>query len=195
MRLDHRSPLVLSTHDVRRRPGAMRAVELTVPAPADLGIDLLGIPAGAPIRLELRLESVIEGVLASGTAAGRATGECARCLGPVDLEIEVALQELYVYPESDAGEDEAARLDGEFLDLEPVLRDAVVLALPFQPVCRLDCPGLCPDCGASLAEDPEHRHDDAVDPRWGRLAALRNPATSSGPHDETAAPVADDDEE
>ena len=84
-------------------------------------------------------------------------------------------------------EDEAARLDGELLDLEPVLRDAVVLALPFQPVCREDCPGLCIECGVTLADHPGHVHAESVDPRWGALAALQT--------DDAAAPAAGEDEE
>jgi uncharacterized protein len=123
--------------------------------------------------MEVRLESVMEGVLASGSARVQLTVECARCVGTIEDSLDGALQELYVYPESDASEDEAARLDGELLDLEPVLRDAVVLALPFRPVCRADCPGLCIECGARLADHPGHDHADSVDPRWGALTALQ----------------------
>ncbi len=86
------------------------------------------------------------------------------------------LQELFVYEESDTAtdddEDDVTRLEGDLLDLEPLLRDAVVLSLPFQPLCRDDCPGLCPECGARLADDPGHQHDDAVDPRWAALQEL-----------------------
>ena len=99
----------------------------------------------------------MEGVLASGQARVSLAGECARCLEPIEDELEVEFQELYVYPESEAEEDEASRLDGELLDLEPTLRDAVVLALPFQPVCQPDCQGLCLECGARLRDDPGHR--------------------------------------
>lgn len=187
MRLDSRSPLVVNTHDLGRRPGVMRELILSVPAPADLQVELLGVPQGSPVELEVRLESVVEGVLVSGSARVLLTGECARCLGPIEDDLEVALQELYVYPESDAEEDEAARLDGELLDLEPVLRDAVVLALPFQPVCRADCPGLCVECGARLADHPGHSHQESVDPRWGALSALQT--------DDTAAPAAGETEE
>ena len=70
-------------------------------------------------------------------------------------------------------EDEVYELVGDLFDLEPVLRDAMVPAMPFQPVCRSDCPGLCSECGAHLAEDPTHHHDQ-LDPRW---AALQNIAT------------------
>ena len=71
----------------------------------------------------------------------------------------------------DSDEDEVREMVGDLLDLEPMVRDAVVPALPFQPVCRADCPGLCSECGARLAEDPGHRHD-TIDPRWAALSSL-----------------------
>lgn len=174
MRVDPRSPLVINTHELGRRPGSMRTFELDVPAPSDLSVELLGVPEGSPVQLDLRLEAVMEGVLATGRGWVSLTGECARCLDPIEDELEVDLQELYVYPESEAGEDEASRLEGEFLDLEPALRDAVVLALPFRPVCRADCPGLCLECGAQLKDDPGHAHEERMDARWAALSALKS---------------------
>jgi uncharacterized protein len=173
MRLDPRSPLVINTHELGRRPGSMRTLELTVPAPADLRLELIGVPPGSPVQVKLRLEAVVEGVLATGEAHASLVGECARCLDEIEDSLDVGLQELYVYPESDAEEDEASRLQGELLDLEPVLRDSVVLALPFRPVCADDCPGLCVECGARLGDDPEHDHHDDIDPRWAALSALQ----------------------
>ena len=104
-----RSPFVINTHELGRRPGSMQTLELSLPAPADLGIELLGVPEGSPVELDLRLEAVMEGVLASGRAWVSLAGECARCLDPIEDDLEVTLQELYVYPESDAEEDEASR--------------------------------------------------------------------------------------
>ncbi len=118
----------------------------------------------------------MEGVLVTGTARADLTGECARCLEPLRDDVDVDLQELFVYEESDTAaddeDDDVSRLEGDLLDLEPLLRDAVVLSLPFQPLCRDDCPGLCTECGARLADDPGHQHDDAVDPRWAALGDL-----------------------
>src|SRR5258706_10189961 len=148
-RLDPRSPLVLDTRDLPRRPGALRVVERSVPAPEDLGLELIGVPLGAELDVRLRLESVSEGVLVSGTISGPVSGECGRCLRPIGDMIEVTIQELYAYEHSTTvettDEDEVGRLQGDLIDLEPALRDAVVLALPTNPLCREDWPGLCPE--------------------------------------------------
>ncbi|WP_018567925.1 YceD family protein [Streptomyces sp. PsTaAH-124] len=195
-RLDHRNPLVFDTHELGRRPGALQRQAREIPAPRDLGIHgVIGVPEGAPVALELRLESVMDGVLVTGTARAQAEGECVRCLEPVGLELEADFQEMFSYPDADDrgrviaepgddAEDDEDRLfleDGLF-DLEPLLRDAVVLALPMQPVCQEDCPGLCSQCGARLADDPDHHHD-AVDIRWAALQGLAG-TTSDGEKDE-----------
>jgi uncharacterized protein len=177
--LDPSAPLVLDTRELGRRPGSQHEVTRTVPAPAELGIEVLRVPEGSPVQLDWRLEAVMEGVLVTGAATVTLVGECARCLESIDDELDVTFQELFVYSdqESHQAEDEeddgASRLEGDLLDLEPLLRDAVVLALPFQPLCRDDCPGLCVECGARLADDPDHAHEAAVDPRWAGLAALK----------------------
>ncbi len=174
--LDPRAPLVLDTRELGRRPGSQRQVSFTAPAPADLGIEVLRVPLGAPVEFDLRLEAVMEGVLVTGTARADLTGECVRCLEPLGDDVEVDFQELFVYEESDTatddGDDDVSRLEGDLLDLEPLLRDAVVLSLPFQPLCREDCPGLCTECGARLADDPGHQHEEAIDPRWATLQGL-----------------------
>src|SRR5919202_5872546 len=90
--LDPRAPLVLDTRDLPRRPGAMRALERTVPAPADLGLELISVPEGAELNLRLRLESVSEGVLVTGTVSAATSGECGRCLRPISDTIEVSVQ-------------------------------------------------------------------------------------------------------
>jgi len=166
---------VLDTRELGRRPGSQREVAFEVPAPADLGIEVLAVPEGSPVVLDLRLEAVMEGVLVTGSARAGLVGECVRCLEPISDEVEARFQELFVYGDvdRDAGDDDVQRLEGDLLDLEPELRDAVVLALPFQPLCREDCPGLCAECGARLADDPEHRHEAPIDPRWAGLAALQ----------------------
>ena len=176
--LDPRAPLVLDTRELGRRPGSQRKTSLTAEAPAELGIEVLGVPEGSEVHLDLRLEAVMDGVLVTGTAAADLEGECARCLEPISDEVEVRFQELFVYDDLDVDPDEeleVSTLQDDLVDLEPLLRDAVVLALPFQPLCQDDCPGLSVECGARLADDPAHRHDEPVDPRWAALADLTAP--------------------
>ena len=174
-----RSGLVIDTHDLVRRAGEMRTVQTTVEAPADLGIAVIGVPEGSPLELDLRLEAVVEGVLITGTAHARLAGECVRCLTGLTDDIEAEVQELFTYAESEAADEEASRLDGELADLEPVLRDAIVLELPFQPVCRPDCRGLCPECGLDLNTVADHSHIDAVDPRWAKLTQFESEGETS----------------
>jgi uncharacterized protein len=157
-----------------------------VPAPPDLGIEVLGVPEGSPVELDLRLEAVVEGVLVSGQARAELEGECVRCLEPISDEVEVRFQELFCYEDQDVDPDEeleVSMLQDDLVDLEPLLREAVVLALPFQPLCQDDCPGLCAECGARLADDPDHGHDAPVDPRWAALADLADPEQHQ--HDQT----------
>lgn len=144
---------------------------MQLPAPVGLGIELIGVPEGAPVDLELRLESVGEGVLVTGIASATVQGECARCLTMVKDHLTFDIEELYYYPGREAEED-AYWVQNDQIDLEPALRDAVVLELPFTPLCRPDCAGLCPVCGADLNADPGHQHGAPVDPRWQKLTGL-----------------------
>jgi uncharacterized protein len=186
-RLDPRQPLVLDTRELGRRPGAMRRVQRTGPAPAELGQAMAVVTPGSPLVLDLRLESVMEGVLVSGTVSATMSGECGRCLDPVRSELTVDIQELFRYPDSGphagraaaraeaepADDDELPSLVDDLIDLEPVLRDALVLELPMSPLCQPDCRGLCPGCGERLDDLPEDHSHDAVDPRWAALSGLR----------------------
>jgi uncharacterized protein len=170
-----RGPFVLDTRELGRRPGSMRRLRRTVPTPAGWALDMSGVPQGSPVELTLRLEAVMEGVLVSGVADALLQAECGRCLAPVTAPLHVELQELFVYPDLDRDwdeDEEVSELCGDLIDLEPVLRDAVVLSLPFTPLCRPDCAGLCPTCGTALADaEPGHHHDD-LDPRWAALGGL-----------------------
>lgn len=176
---NHRSGLVLDTHDLTRRAGELKTVHTTVAAPVGLGIEVIGVPEGSPVELDLRLEAVVEGVLITGTASAQLVGECVRCLTEVTDDVEVDVQELFTYAESEADDEEASHLDGELADLEPVLRDAIVLDLPFQPVCRPDCRGLCPECGRDLNTVEEHAHGGGADPRWAALAQFESDGETS----------------
>ncbi|WP_290515345.1 YceD family protein [Aeromicrobium sp.] len=175
-----------------RKPGAERSFNITVEAPADMGYDVYAVPEGSAIDIELRLEAIMEGVLATGSASARAVGECVRCLDAIDKFIVVGFQELFLYEapsNPEEAEEEDFVLEDELLDLETVLRDAVVLALPHNPLCGPECPGLCPECGARLADDPDHTHGEAIDPRWATLSQLADqpvPSAESSESDSTS---------
>src|SRR5580658_5089756 len=190
-----RGALVFDLRALGRQAGSARTQQLTAPAPADMRLELVSVPEGADVELDLRFEAVTEGVLVTGTATAPVTGECARCLAPLTDTVTASFRELYLYADqrprgsrdkadrrdrrdryewqddsSEQDDEELCHLDGDLLDLEPVLRDAVVLALPMSPLCQEDCPGLCVECGTPLADaGPDHRHDNAPDPRWAGL--------------------------
>ena len=139
---------------------------------------------GADLDLDLRFESVSEGVLVSGTVRAPTRGECSRCLGPVSGEIEIALTELFAYPdsltESTTEEDEVGHVVAQTVNLEQPIVDAVGMALPFAPLCSPDCPGLCPQCGVAIATAEPGHHHEQIDPRWSKLAKLL-PTTDGEP--------------
>lgn len=173
-----RSPYLVRVRDLVHRPGEMREVALAFDLPEQLGAAAVVVPAGAPLTLDLRLEGLHEGILVSGTIGATARGECVRCLDPLALPLEVEFQELFAYSPDDAFD---YTVHDDHVDCEPVVRDAVVLALPFQPVCRPDCPGLDPETGERLADQPAREPREVIDPRW---AALQGFAASEGDTDE-----------
>jgi uncharacterized protein len=206
-----RGALVFDTRSLSRQAGSALTQSRTVPAPDDLRLELVYVPVGADVEIDVRFEAVTEGVLATGSGTAPLAGECARCLAPLAATLTAGFQELYLYddgpPRGSRGsqdgrrphdphdrrekydrhdqdierDDEERYLAGDLLDLEPAFRDAVVLALPMSPLCRDDCPGLCVECGAPLAEaGPDHGHEDAIDPRWAGLKQLDGQQDQAG---------------
>lgn len=181
--LDPKAPFVIDTHDLGRSPGSMRELTREASVPRAIGNDVIAIPEGTTVDLDIRMEAVVQGVLITGRIAGKAVGECVRCLDPVTIPLDLYFQELFTYEPETRGksrdkeidledeEDPLPQLIEELADLEPTLVDVVVPNLPYQPHCRPDCPGLCPECGESLAKDPIHQHA-VPDNRWGGLAGL-----------------------
>jgi uncharacterized protein len=183
VRLDTRRPLVLDTRELGRRPGSMRELVLDVAAPEGLGSSVIGVPAGTTIHLDVRLEAVMEGVLVTATGQLPLTGECGRCLEPLSLQQRIRVQELFVYPgeQAEDEEEDLPELIFDHLDLEPAVRDAVVLDLPARPLCDPDCAGLCVDCGLRLDDlEPDHEHQRS-DPRWATLQGLTLDESTAGP--------------
>ena len=173
-----KSELSADVKELKGKPGTQQHLSRTAAVPADFAAVLVGFPEGSDLDLDLRLESVHEGVLLTGTASAQVAGQCGRCLDEIGYPLTVDVMQLFVYPDraqpdSEEADSEDERVIGEelIIDLEPVLRDLMVSALPFQPVCREDCPGLCSQCGFRMEEDPEHAHEQ-LDPRWAALADL-----------------------
>lgn len=164
------SKFLVPVNDLTRRPGQMKELELDFELDSPMGQGAAQVPAGETIEVNLRLESVHEGILATGEVDTTATTECSRCLDPLKLEVEVDFQELFAY--SLEQEDDFLVQD-EQIDLEQAITDAVVLSLPFKPVCSEDCLGLCSECGVKMAEDPKHTHQAPIDSRWSELESFR----------------------
>jgi len=179
----------LNTYELPRRAGEMKEYELDIVVKEKFGVDLISVPAGEFIEVDARLESVTEGILLSAEVYAVAQGECIRCLDPVEIVIERKIQELYNYePTNERGkkkkrtaedltsEDldgaEEFMMDGDILDLETPIRDAIVLSLPTNPVCSQDCLGLCPDCGGKWAELPDDHAHEVIDARWASLGGI-----------------------
>ena len=162
--------LLISVPDLINKPGMMREKQVDVVIDEPMANFAIGIPAGSTIEIDARFESVHEGILVTGDAFATASGECSRCLDPIDSAVEVEFQELFAY--SGTSEDDFV-VENESIDLDQVIRDAVVLSLPFQPVCSAGCKGLCVTCGANLNDDPQHAHEAPVDPRWNALTNLK----------------------
>jgi uncharacterized metal-binding protein YceD (DUF177 family) len=181
------NPWRLDLRELGRRAGSMQEIDRTAPAPPDWRVELIGVPAAADVRLRLRLESVMEGVLVTGDLDVPVEGSCARCLEPIEDTLHLSVQELYAYAgsttEATSEEDEVRRIEGDYLDLEPLARDSVVLNLPLAPVCTEDCRGLCVDCGQRLDDLPADHTHEVIDPRWAGLA--QKFTSSSGAPDES----------
>ncbi|WP_420370500.1 YceD family protein [Curtobacterium sp. L1-20] len=163
------SPYALRVRDLAHRPGEMREHSLDIEVPDAMGAGVIAVQVGAQMHIDLRLEGLHEGVLVSGHASAEAEGECSRCLIEISEPVEVDFAELFAY---DASEEFDFFVQDDLVDTEQVVRDAVVLALPFQPVCRPDCPGLDPVTGERLADIGEPRAHEVIDPRWAALSGL-----------------------
>ena len=176
-------PFYFNCVDLPRRAGEMREYELTFDKHERVGTPVLGVEVDEPIDVDLRITSVSEGTLASGTVIATVTGECTRCLEPIEIDVEQSFTELYRYEaekkshkkakEIDiSDEDEDLHMDGDFIDLEYAIRDALILDLPLNPLCDVDCEGLCPDCGQPMADLPEDHAHEKHDIRWAGLEGL-----------------------
>ena len=184
-----RSVFLFNTHDLPHRAGEMREYELDLKITEAVGVDLLSVKPGEIIEVDLRIQAVEEGVLATARVIADATGECTRCLKPIIWPIDESFTELYYYKSStskstkkhssrgkskkdeeiDLDEDELSFLDGDDIDLEPAIRDAIILNLAVNPLCSEDCPGLAEKSGENWAYLSASQSQTPTDQRWAAL--------------------------
>lgn len=167
--------LVVDVSEALRHTGTRRPVRREVPA-GDLGeLELTSarVPPDTPVELDLEVEGVGADVVVTGTIRTSWQGECRRCLEAVEGELELDVREIFeprptegqTYP---IGEEQR-------IDLEPMAREAILLALPLSPLCRPECTGPDPDRFPARVEGEEGAGGEgrAVDPRWAALDQLR----------------------
>ena len=158
--------LVVQLKELIHKPGSMKEVVLEHTLEEVIGTEVMGLPAGTSFSIPTRLESVHEGILATAQFTARASGICSRCLDEISEEVEIEIQELFLYrPE----QDDDFVVEQDRIDLEQALIDSVVPAMPLKPLCSEDCLGLCARCGIRMEQDPSHTHEDPIDPRFSAL--------------------------
>lgn len=184
--VDPKKIFLISAHDLPRRAGEMREYELTFEGHEPIGVPLLLVPSASSIYLDLRLEAVDQGVLVTGKVSAEAVGECTRCLDPVTFPIDESFQELFHYqvdprqkPKGKeievVDEDELLEMDGDLIDLDGAIRDAVILNLPVNPLCSEECEGLCSTCGVKWQLLPDEHAHTSTDIRWAGLSDWMEP--------------------
>jgi uncharacterized protein len=170
---------LLDIHELPRRAGEYRDYTLDLVLEAELGLDLISIARDERIHVAVTATSVDEGVLIRGKLSAIAKGECARCLKPVVIEVDQSFDELFEYPskatalsDEEVETDEILLVEEDHVNLATPIRDAILLALPVNPLCEPDCLGLCSHCGVALGDmDQGHSHEQQ-DQRWSALSGL-----------------------
>ena len=160
---------IVPVADLLRHPGARKEVAVS----GDLG-EIFVTASRVPPHTETDFDGVVEAldggaVRVRGEIHTRWVGECRRCLGPAEGDLDIEVSELFErVPESE----DIYPLGADRLDLEPLVRDAIYLELPQAPLCKADCQGLCPECGADRNTVDCGHAIDVIDPRWAALREL-----------------------
>ena len=183
------SPFVVNVATIVRKPGTMRELELDVTLPDRVGEGLIYFDKGAEVELDVRLETLQDGILATVDARGTLSGQCSRCLTPLAEPWTGHFAELYSLERDDATE---YHVENDTIDLEGPFRDAVVLELPFQPLCEPECLGLDPVTGENLTE-PLPEPEERIDPRWAQLQSLLGDEKDAAGDAAAEAPASDTD--
>lgn len=183
------SPWAVPVAQVASRPGQSKQIDADFPAPSGIGDEIVGVKEGAPVHVSGSFDSIVDGLVFSARVTAPVKAECTRCLKPIERDWGVDVTTFMPYESGEdakgrngevdivAGEEEAEDIypllaDGAWADLEALLRDTLVEALPLQPLCSEDCQGLCSQCGVDLNEHPDHHHE-VTDIRFAALADLK----------------------
>ncbi|MSO14993.1 MAG: hypothetical protein CK521_05860 [Acidimicrobium sp.] len=161
-------PLIVNAVELLRRPGTTKDIDVAV-AVLDFEFDDARI-VDTPVDISVHLESLSTGIHVSGTAHATWAGGCRRCLGPLVERMRVDLDEMY---QKGTYDPDAYEIENDQINLLPMIREGILLAVPLSPLCREDCPGFCPQCGADLSETPCGCVPSASDPRWSALENLK----------------------
>lgn len=164
-----RATSIVNVAELLRRPATRKEVSVAVAAPAVNVIDT-HVPEGAELTADLVLESMSPGITVTGTVRGPWESHCRRCLEPVGGVVETAVHEVYAHTPID---EDTFVFTGDQLDLGPLVVETVTVELPLAPLCRPDCAGLCPECGANRNQADCGHRPTAGDPRWAALDAFR----------------------
>jgi uncharacterized protein len=169
-----RRPLVVGVADLVRHLGSRKPVTRTARF-EHLGISTASVPPDEDVAIDLALESIANGIVAEGTVTVPWVGDCRRCLREIRGTAVSELREIF---DRHPVEGETYPFDGEVVDLEPMVRDAMLLALPLAPLCGPDCRGPAPTDFPATVEGDEPAADGgagdepARDPRWAALDQL-----------------------
>lgn len=174
---------VLTVTDLVDRPGASRRVDIAVGVPDDLALTLVEVRD--PLRLAGVIESVVDGLLVRGRVEAAVTMSCARCLRDVEQAVHADVAELFSDPSVPLpGDDEGVEAGYEIhegtIDIDTLLRDALVPAAPYKPLCDPGCRGLCPSCGTNHNVAACDCRDRTHDSRWAPLEGLQLPPDTAG---------------
>ena len=172
----HPPRLLVSVTDIRRHLGSRKDLHRSLEA-RGLALSDAGVPEGADIAFDGEVESIHDGVVLTGVVTVPWVGVCRRCLrDDVSGEATVDVREVY---EVEPSEGDTWKLEGDQIDLGPLLHDTALLALPLAPLCREDCEGPAPDHFPTGPERPAAGEGDDAgdgrppkDPRWAALDDL-----------------------
>jgi uncharacterized protein len=187
--------LAVDVRELLQKPGAHKHVVLRAPLD-DLATPVASVPRVRPVTVDAEIESVVEGLLVTGRVGVTAVVHCVRCLRDLDQDLEVEVRELFALEPGNDEDEGYTVLPDDRLPLDTMARDALVLSFPPFPLCRPDCAGLCPTCGADRnTTDCGHGGSEIIDPRWAGLAGLRSSMAEGYREPQGGAPISKEEDD